>query len=95
MDKGGIVMQDRAKKTYKREVSFSIMAVEILLVLWSAVTESAHIADLAKFLMPFASGLLLSAFGADWWAKQMKGAPGPMIKSATIAGVQTTERTPP
>ncbi len=75
MDQAGVVMPERAKKTYKREVSFAIMAVEILLLLWSAATESTHIADLAKFLMPFASGLLLSAFGADWWAKQMKGAP--------------------
>ncbi len=70
-------MPDRAHKTRKREVAFAIMSVEILLILWSAATESAHIADLAKFLMPFASGLLLSAFGADWWAKQMKGAPEP------------------
>jgi len=70
-------MPERAKKTYKREVSFSIMAVEIFLILWSAITGSEHIADLAKFLMPFASGLLVSAFGADWWANQMKGAPEP------------------
>lgn len=65
------VFEDDSHKTYKREVSFSIMAVEILLILWSAATESEHIADLAKFLMPFASGLLLTAFGADWWSKQM------------------------
>jgi hypothetical protein len=69
-----------ATKTYKREVAFSIMAVEIGLILWSAVTESVsthHIFDLAKFLMPFASVLLMSAFGADWWAKEMKKETGP------------------
>ena len=64
--------EDRDRKTYKREVSFAIMAVEIGLILWSAFTESEHIANLAHSLMPFASVLLMSAFGADWWAKVMK-----------------------
>lgn len=64
----------RARKTYKREVSFAIMAVEMMLILWSAVTGSEHIAGLAHALMPFASALLLSAFGADWWSRQIKGA---------------------
>ena len=64
------------KKTYKREVSFSIMAVEIMLIFWSAMSGDAeraeHLFNLAKFLMPFASGLLWFAFGADWWSKEMK-----------------------
>ena len=63
----------RARKTYKREVAFAIMAFEIVLILWSAITGSDHIEGLAQFLMPFASGLLLSAFGADWWSRQIKG----------------------
>ena len=62
-------------KTYKREVSFAIMAVEIGLILWSAITGSVHIKSLAEFLMPFASILLASAFGVDWWSRQRKADP--------------------
>ena len=61
------------KKTYKREVAFSLMAVTILLIGASAVSKTTahaeHLFNLAKFLMPFASGLLGAAFGADWWGK--------------------------
>jgi len=69
-------MESVDRKTFKREVSFAIMAVEILLVFWSALTSdpahAEHLFNLAKFLMPFASGLLWFAFGADWWSKEMK-----------------------
>ena len=65
------------KKTYKREVSFAIMAIEMVLVAASALASdpahAEHLFRLAQFLMPFASGLLMAAFGADWWAKQGKG----------------------
>ena len=65
---------ESAKKTYKREISFGIMAVEIGLILASAVVDdpahSERLFNLAQFLMPFASGLLAGAFGADWWSKQ-------------------------
>ena len=64
------------KKTYKREVSFAIMAVEIGLILAAAVVDDpAHaerLFNLVQFLMPFASGLLMAAFGADWWSRQAK-----------------------
>ena len=66
------------EKTYKREVAFAIMAIEVLFLLWSAVADdpdkAEHLFDLAKFLMPFASGLLMAAFGVDWWSRQGKGA---------------------
>jgi hypothetical protein len=61
---------DKAQKTYKREASFAIMAVEIGLIIGSAITGSKHMFHLAEFLMPFASGLLMAAFGADWWSRQ-------------------------
>jgi len=65
---------ESAKKTYKREVSFGIMTIEIGLILSSAAADDQaqadHLFNLAKFLMPFASGLLMAAFGADWWSKQ-------------------------
>ena len=65
------------KKTYKREVSFALMAVTILLIGASAVASdpahATHLFGLAQFLMPFASGLITAAFGADWWSRQQKG----------------------
>ena len=65
---------ESAKKTYKREVSFGIMSVEIGLILAAAVVDDPAHAErlfkLAQFLMPFSSALLAGAFGADWWSKQ-------------------------
>jgi hypothetical protein len=48
-------MESVKQKTYKREVAFSLMAIEVGLILWSAASESTHIQGLAEFLMPFAA----------------------------------------
>jgi hypothetical protein len=64
-------MESVKQKTYKREVAFSLMAIEVGLILWSAASESTHIQGLAEFLMPFAATLMAGAFGADWWGKTM------------------------
>jgi hypothetical protein len=65
------------RKTYKREVSFAIMASEMSLIGTSAIADdpahAEHLFRLAQFLMPFASGLLMAAFGADWWSRQNRG----------------------
>lgn len=63
------------KKTYKREVAFSLMTIEVIFLFWSALAatpaHAEHLFDIAKFLMTPATALMAGAFGADWWGKMM------------------------
>lgn len=68
------------KKTYKREVAFATMFFVLCLFIYSIIQHSydppgaKHTSDIAKFMFPWATLLLASLFGMDWWAKQGSGA---------------------
>lgn len=67
------------QKTYKREASFAMMSVVVALTLYSAWQYSwdpegaQFTAGLAKFMFPWATALMASMFGMDWWGKQGPG----------------------
>lgn len=69
-------MESVKKKTYKREVSFAMMAFVFVLFSGAALVDdveySQRIFGIAKYLMPFASAMLTGAFGAEWLGNQAR-----------------------